>query len=99
MAYGRSGWTAGDFRNPTRSISPRWWGYAVGRWDGNTLVVTSTGYDERTWIDHFGYPHSDQMVLEERYTRINYDTLELKMVLTDPSTTRSPGSHKPSGCT
>jgi hypothetical protein len=63
---------------------PRWWGYAVGRWDGNTLVVTSTGYDERTWIDHFGYPHSDEMVLEERYTRINYDTLELTMTLTDP---------------
>ena len=63
---------------------PRWWGYAVGRWDGNTLVVTSTGYDDRTWVDHFGYPHSDQMVLEERYTRINYDSLELKMVLTDP---------------
>ena len=62
----------------------RWWGYAVGRWDGNTLVVTSTGYDGRSWVDHFGYPHSDMMVLEERYTRINYDTLELKMTLTDP---------------
>ena len=60
---------------------PRWWGYAVGRWEGNTLVVTSTGYDDRTWVDHFGYPHSTEMVLEERYTRINYDTLELKMVL------------------
>ena len=57
--------------------------YAVGRWDGNTLVVESTGHDERTWIDHFGYPHSDEMVLEERYTRINYDTIELKMTLTD----------------
>jgi hypothetical protein len=64
---------------------PRWWGYAVGRWDGNTLVVTSTGYDDRTWVDHFGYPHSADMVLEERYTRMNYDTLELKMVLTDPA--------------
>ena len=62
----------------------RWWGYAVGRWEGNTLVVTSTGYDGRSWVDHFGYPHSDMMVLEERYTRINYDTLELKMTLTDP---------------
>ena len=63
---------------------PRWWGYAVGHREGDTLVVTSTGYDERTWIDHFGYPHSDEMVLEERYTRINFDTLELRMVLTDP---------------
>ena len=63
---------------------PRWWGYAVGRWEGNTLVVDSTGYDERTWVDHFGYPHSDQMVLQERYTRINFDTIELKMTMTDP---------------
>lgn len=63
---------------------PRWWGYAIGTWEGNTLVVRSTGYDPRTWVDHFGYPHSDQMMLEERYTRINYDTIEIKMVLTDP---------------
>jgi hypothetical protein len=63
---------------------PRWWGHAVGRWEGNTLVVDSTGYDERTWIDHFGYPHSDEMVLQERYTRINYDTIELTMTITDP---------------
>jgi hypothetical protein len=62
----------------------RWWGYAVGRWEGNTLVVASTGYDGRSWVDHFGYPHSDMMVLEERYTRVNYDTLELTMTLTDP---------------
>ena len=63
---------------------PRWWGYATGRWQGNTLVVDSTGYDERTWIDYFGYPHSDQMVLHEEYTRTNFDTLELKMTITDP---------------
>ena len=59
-------------------------GLCRGRWEGNTLVVESTGYDERTWIDYFGYPHSDEMVLQERYTRINYDTIELKMTLTDP---------------
>jgi hypothetical protein len=41
----------------------------------------STGHDERTSVDHFGYPHSDEMVLEERYTRINYDTIELKIAL------------------
>ena len=76
----------------------RWWGYAVGRWEGNTLVVTSTGYDGRTWVDHFGYPHSDMMVLEERYTRINYDTLELKMTLTDPVYYQSRGCRKRSAC-
>jgi hypothetical protein len=62
----------------------RWWGYSTGRWDGDTLVVTTTGVDERTWVDHFGYPHSIDMVLEERYRRTAYDVLELSMTITDP---------------
>lgn len=63
---------------------PRWWGYSVGRWDGDTFVVTTTGVDQRTWVDHFGYPHSEDMVLEERYRRSAYDVLELSMTITDP---------------
>jgi hypothetical protein len=63
---------------------PRWWGYSVGRWDGDTFVVTTTGVDERTWVDHFGYPHSVDMVLEERYRRTAYDVVELSMTVTDP---------------
>jgi hypothetical protein len=58
-------------------------GHSVGRWEGDTLVVDSVGFDERTWLDHFGYPHSDQMRLQERYRRIDRDTLELTMTLTD----------------
>jgi hypothetical protein len=63
---------------------PRWWGYSTGRWDGDTFVVTTTGVDERTWVDHFGYPHSIDMVLEERYRRPLYDVLELSMTIADP---------------
>jgi hypothetical protein len=63
---------------------PRWWGYSVGRWDGDTFVVTTTGVDERTWVDHFGYPHSADMVFEERYRRTAYDVVELSMTITDP---------------
>ena len=48
---------------------PRWYGYSVGKWDGNTFVVDSFGFDDRSWVDHFGYPHSDQMHLQERYRR------------------------------
>ena len=71
-------------RAPEQPDLPRWWGYSAGRWEGNTLVVETTGNDDRSWIDHFGYPHSDQMKIEERWTRINYNTLELKMLITDP---------------
>ena len=63
---------------------PRWWGYSVGKWDGDTFVVDSYGFDERTWVDHFGYPHSTDMHLQERYRRTYYDTLELSMTIDDP---------------
>jgi hypothetical protein len=82
--YGiRTLWT--DGRKPLMDPDlPRWWGYSTGRWDGDTFVVTTTGVDERTWVDHFGYPHSVDMVLEERYRRTAYDVMELSMTITDP---------------
>lgn len=80
----RTIWTDGR-KLPALPVDlPRWWGYAVGRWDGDTFVVESTGYEERTCVDYFGYPHSDEMRLEERYRRTSYDTLELNMTVTDP---------------
>src|SRR5213593_3749906 len=75
-------WT--DGRQLPNDPEPRWMGYSVGKWEGNTFVVNSTGFEQRTWLDHFGYPHSDEMRLEERYRRIDRDNLELTMTLTDP---------------
>ena len=49
---------------------PRWYGYGAGHWEGNTLVINSNGYDERTWLDSLGNPHSDEMTLEERWTHL-----------------------------
>jgi hypothetical protein len=69
---------------PEEVDTPRWWGYSVGRWEGNMLVVDTVGQDERVWLDHFGYPISDVAQLQERYKRVSYDVLELSMTLTDP---------------
>ena len=63
---------------------PKWNGYSVGRWEGDTLIVESIGFDDRTWLDKFGYPNSEQMRLEERYRLIDANTLELSMTVTDP---------------
>lgn len=63
---------------------PKWNGFSVGHWDGDTLVVDSIGFDERSWLDKHGYPHSEQMRLQERYRRIDADTLELTMTVIDP---------------
>src|SRR5688572_33017722 len=69
---------------------PKWLGVAVGKWEGDTFVVDSAGFDERTWLDHFGNPHSEEMRLQERYRRIDRETLELTMTLTDPKTYTKP---------
>jgi hypothetical protein len=75
-------WT--DGRELPKDPEPRWLGYSVGKWDGDTFVVDSIGFDDRTWLDHFGNPHSDQMRFQERYRRLNRDTMEMSMTLTDP---------------
>jgi hypothetical protein len=69
---------------PTEVSLPAWNGFSVGHWEGDTLVVNSYGFHENTWLDHFGYPHSDQMRLEERYRLISADRLQLNWTLTDP---------------
>jgi hypothetical protein len=63
---------------------PRYNGYSVGKWEGDTLVVNSTGFDDRQWIDQYGYPISEKMVLEERWERISPNRLRVRMKITDP---------------
>ena len=63
---------------------PRWLGYSVGQWQGDTFVVETTGFDDRTWLDSYANPHSDALRLVERWRRTGYDTLKLDMVIHDP---------------
>ena len=48
------------------------------------MVVESIGFDDRSWLDKLGYPHSDELRLEERYRRLDADTMELTMTVVDP---------------
>lgn len=77
-------WMDGRTLPALEDVDPKWNGYSVGRWEGNTLVVDSIGLDDRTWLDKFGYPHTEEMRVEERYRRVNADTLELLITVTDP---------------
>jgi glyoxylase-like metal-dependent hydrolase (beta-lactamase superfamily II) len=65
-------------------------GYSVGHWQGNTLVVESNGFDDKEWLDADGHPNSTDMKLEERYRRLDHDSFELKMTLTDPTAYTKP---------
>jgi hypothetical protein len=70
---------------PKEITEPRWFGYSVGKWtDPTTLVVTTTGLDESTWIDNTGRPHSDQLVVEETYHRVDELNMDLTVKINDP---------------
>lgn len=86
--YWRDIWT--DGRQLPKDPDPRWMGYSVGKWDGDTFVVDSTGFDERTWLDRMGNVHSDQMRFQERYRRVDHGTLQLSMTIDDPKTYTKP---------
>jgi len=75
------GWTTKDAHPP----ESRWWGYSVGRWvDDYTFVAQSNGFDDRTWLDNAGRPHSDALRVEETYHRVDADHLEKTITIDDP---------------
>jgi hypothetical protein len=65
--------------------NPSWMGYSVGHWDGDTLVVESAGFNDRTWLDHDGHPHTEGLRMTERYRRRNFGNLDLEVTFSDPA--------------
>ena len=59
-------------------------GYSVGRWEGDTLVVESTGFTERVWLDYDGHPHTEALRMIERYRRRDFGHLDLGVTFEDP---------------
>ena len=90
----RTIWT--DGRALLEDPDPRWLGYAVGRWEGDTFVVESNGYEERSWLSEnvqdrrWGWPHSEAMRLEERYRRLSHNEIETILTIIDPDTYTEP---------
>jgi hypothetical protein len=71
-----------DGRALEKDPNPNWMGYSVGRWDGDTLVVESAGFNDRTWLDG-NYPHTEALRVTERYRRPDFGHLELEVTLED----------------
>ena len=63
---------------------PWWFGYSVGRWDGETLVVETTGLRDNGWLDVNGSPFTDQARVTERFRRPNFGRLEIDITVDDP---------------
>ena len=73
-----------DGRPLPQDPNPTWMGYSVGHWDGDTLVVESAGYNDRTWLDDDGHPHSEELRVTERFRRPDFGHLEIEKTLEDP---------------
>ena len=70
---------------------PRYYGYSVGQWaDDYTFVVNTTGFNEAAWADELGHPRSQDAKVEERYHRVDHDTLELTVTIDDPKSYTKP---------
>lgn len=73
-----------DGRQLPKDPNPTWFGYSVGRWDGDTLVVESIGFNDRSWIDTGGHPHSEQMRATEYYHRRDFGHIDYRVTIVDP---------------
>jgi hypothetical protein len=63
---------------------PAWMGYSVGKWEGDTLVVDTAGFNDKTWLDGIGHPRSESMHLTERFRRRDFGHMEMQVTVDDP---------------
>jgi len=73
-----------DGRPLPKDPSPSWLGYSVGKWEGDTLVVETTGFNGQTVLDLIGHPHSESMRVVERYHRRDFGHMDVEVTIDDP---------------
>ncbi len=79
-----------DGRDLPKDPNPDWLGYSIGHWNSDTLFIETTGFNDRTWIDYAGHPHTEALHLTERWRRLDYGHLEVLVTYTDPGALREP---------
>jgi hypothetical protein len=82
-----------DGRGHPKEQQPAWLGYSIGRWDGDTLVIETVGFNGQTWLDGAGHPQSEEMRLTERFTRHTVGRMDIQIVLDDPKAYTKPVSY------
>jgi hypothetical protein len=81
-----------DGRGHSKFAEELWNGDSIGHWDGDTLVVETTGFNDKTWIDAAGVPHSTEMKVTERIRRLDADNMEIVSIIDDPKMYTKPWS-------
>ena len=78
-----------DGRPHPTNAQPAWMGYSIGRWEGDDLVET-VGFNDQTWLDGTGHPHTERMRLTERFTRRTVGRMDLEITIDDRDTYTRP---------
>lgn len=72
------------------NLAPWWYGYSVGKWEGDTMVVTTVGFRDDVWLDVNGSPLTTSGKMVERFTRLNFGTLQIDVTIEDPKAYTEP---------
>jgi len=79
-----------DGRKHPDDPDPTWYGHSTGRWDGDTLVVDTIGFNDKFWFDFAGHPHTEKLHTTERFRRPDFSHLDLEVVIDDPGAYTKP---------
>ena len=79
-----------DGRRHPDDLIPSWWGHSIGRWEGNTLVIDTVGYNDKFWFDSRGTPHTEQLHTIERWTRTSWGRITDDFTIEDPGAFSKP---------
>ncbi len=83
-----------DGRQHPKDLPATWMGDSIGKWAGDTLVVDTVGFNDKTWLDNEGHPHSEDLHVVERIKRASHDTLTIEITIDDPKAYTKPwGGH------
>ena len=75
---------------PADIFIPTWLGYSTGKWDGETLVVDTTGFNGKVWLDQVGHPTTDALHVIERFHRRDFGQMDLEVTIDDPKAYTKP---------
>jgi hypothetical protein len=70
--------------------SPVWLGYSIGKWEGDTLVIDTMGFNDLSWLDARGHGHSEDMRVQERFHRRDFGHMDVTVTITDPKVFTKP---------
>ena len=79
-----------DGRKHSKDPNPTWYGESIGKWEGDTLVVDTIGFNDKFWFDFAGHPHTEQLHTIERYTRVDLGHLVDEVTIDDPGAYTKP---------